>query len=175
MEKNHLLFSGPKVVLPTYSYCLQGAFHRGCEKSGVGGHFSTYLKELSTTNYLITFRGHRFNHLLYAAGALYHHANDISNFLAQWSNPNELLKSVNFDITEKSVLSGVRALGIIDKLITGPLWRQIETASNVLDLNPILLHLKTKLEEFSHNAQPLLAGDPVFSDVTIHKERFRLG
>ncbi|KAK3084521.1 hypothetical protein FSP39_014699 [Pinctada imbricata] len=142
----------------------------GCEKSGVGGHFSTFLQEKGKKNYLLTFRGHRFNHLFYAAGAVYHHASDVSSFLSNWVNPNDLLKSVHFDISEKSFLSGIRALGIIDKLITGPLWRHIESANNILDLNPILLTLKTKLEEFSKNAHPLLSGTPVFSEMIIHKD-----
>jgi hypothetical protein len=49
----------------------------GCDKSGVGGHFSTYLKGKGISNKLITFRGHRFNHLFHAAGVTYYHLKDI--------------------------------------------------------------------------------------------------
>jgi hypothetical protein len=35
----------------------------GCEKSGVGCHFLTYLQDKGMKNHLITFRGRRFNHL----------------------------------------------------------------------------------------------------------------
>jgi hypothetical protein len=46
----------------------------------------------------------------------------LTNFLNQWISPNDLLKSVEFDINEKIYLAEIRALGIIDKIITGPLW-----------------------------------------------------
>jgi E1A/CREB-binding protein len=75
---------------------------------------------MDTKNKLITFRGHRFNHFFYAAGATYHHLGDIKRFLGNWADPNELLKSVAFDITEMVYKSSVRALGIINKMITGP-------------------------------------------------------
>ena len=73
--------------------------HR-CEKSGVGGHFQTYLKEKGIENKLITFCGHWFNHLFYAAGATFFHLNDIKNFLEKWADPNDLLKSVQCDVEE---------------------------------------------------------------------------
>jgi hypothetical protein len=38
-------------------------------------------------------------------------------------------------VNNKVYLAGCRALGIIDKLMTGPLWKQIENAKHILDLN----------------------------------------
>ncbi|CAL4110248.1 unnamed protein product, partial [Meganyctiphanes norvegica] len=105
----------------------------GCEKSGVGFHFLTQLQEKNAKNKLITFRGHRFNHLFYASGATYHHLEDIRNFLDTWPDPNELSKSISFDICEKAYISSLRALGIIDKVITGPFWRIIKKVENILD------------------------------------------
>ncbi|XP_048751175.2 uncharacterized protein LOC125662866 [Ostrea edulis] len=142
----------------------------GCEKSGVGSHFSTYLKDKGAKNKLITFRGHRFNHLFYAAGATYHHLEDIKVYLDSWSDPNDLLKSISFDINEKAYLSSLRALGIIDKVITGPFWRIIERTANNLDLNPVLLNLKLSLQDLSHDATPLLEGHPIFPDENVHKD-----
>ncbi|VDI71580.1 E1A/CREB-binding protein [Mytilus galloprovincialis] len=142
----------------------------GCEKSGVGQHFRTHLKERDIDNKLITFRGHRFNHLFYAAGATYHHLNDIIDFMESWADPNDLLKSISFDVREKAFASGIRALGIIDKLITGPFWRIIETSKNILDLNPTLCHLQKKLQELSFDASPLLAGELVFEGVEVHRD-----
>jgi hypothetical protein len=34
-------------------------------------------------------------------------------------------------------IAGCRALGIVDKLLTGPLWRQIESTKHILDLNQV--------------------------------------
>ena len=35
--------------------------------------------------------------------------------------------------------AGVHALGIIDKLITGPFWGLIEKKGSILDLNPFFV------------------------------------
>ncbi|VDI35042.1 Hypothetical predicted protein [Mytilus galloprovincialis] len=134
----------------------------GCEKSGVGQHFRTHLKERDIDNKLITFRGHRLNHLFYAAGATHHHLNNIIDFMESWADPNDLLKSISFDVREKAFASDIRALGIIDKLITGPFLRIIETSKNILDLNQTLCHLQIKIRELSVDASPLLAGELVF-------------
>lgn len=142
----------------------------GCEKSGVGSHFSTHLKEKGVKNKLITFRGHRFNHLFYAAGATYHHLADIKTFLDSWSDPNELLKSISFDVNEKVYTSSLRALGIIDKIITGPFWRVIEKTENILDLNPVLLNMKLNLQDLSQDASPLLEGHLIFPEESVHKD-----
>uniref|UniRef100_A0A8W8MPP0 Uncharacterized protein n=1 Tax=Magallana gigas TaxID=29159 RepID=A0A8W8MPP0_MAGGI len=142
----------------------------GCEKSGVGSHFSTHLQDKGVKNKLITFRGHRFNHLFYAAGATYHHLADIKTFLDSWSDPNELLKSISFDVNEKVYTSSLRALGIIDKIITGPFWRVIEKTENILDLNPVLLNMKLNLQDLSQDASPLLEGHLVFPEESVHKD-----
>lgn len=144
----------------------------GCEKSGVGGHFLTYLQDKGLQNKLITFRGHRFNHLFYAAGATFYHLRDIQDFIKKWADPNDLLKSVAFDSKEPVYIAGIRALGLIDKIITGPLWRIIETVPCVLSLNTYLHQLKLNLESWSKDASPLLSGETVFgeSESEIHKD-----
>ena len=109
--------SGASRLIRTASKALSS---HGCEKSEVGGHFQTYLKETGIANKLITFRGHRFNHLFYAAGATFYHLNDIKDFLVKLADPNDLLKSIQFDIHESVYISGLRALRIIDKMILGP-------------------------------------------------------
>ncbi|KAK3090313.1 hypothetical protein FSP39_010856, partial [Pinctada imbricata] len=87
-----------------------------------------------------------------------------------WSDPNDLLKSIDFDIGEKVYISSLRALGIIDKVITGPLWRVIESTPNILSINPHFEVLQTKLKEFHQDASPLLQGEVIFQDVHIHKD-----
>ena len=77
-------------------------------------NFETYLKENGIANKHN--RGHRFNHLFYAAGVTFYHLNDIRDFLTKWAGPNDLLKSVQFDVEELVYVSGTRALGIIDKV-----------------------------------------------------------
>jgi hypothetical protein len=53
--------------------------------------------------------------------ALYFQIDHLKCCLNQWISPNDLLKSVEFDINEKIYLAEIRALGIIYKVITGPL------------------------------------------------------
>jgi E1A/CREB-binding protein len=127
-----------------------------CEKSGVGHHFSTYLENKGKRKQLISFRGHRFNHLFTAAGRTYHHRKDITNFLQPLSDPNELLKSVAFNITEPPYIISIKASGIIDKLLTCPFWRIIERKRTILKLNTYLGILKYKLEMYAHDAFSLI-------------------
>ena len=42
------------------------------------------------------------------------------------------------DLNEIENITGCRALGIINKLVTGPYWRKCETVENIIDLNPVI-------------------------------------
>ena len=68
--------------------------------------------EKGILNKLITFLGHWFNHLFYAAGALFFHLNDIKDFLVKWADQNDLLKSVQCVVEKLVYVSGTRAFGI---------------------------------------------------------------
>ena len=57
-------------------------------------------------------------------------------------------------------LVGCRALGLVNKVITGPLWRVLEAPDiSILDMNEYFQTLLNKLEEWSNDARPLLIGD----------------
>ncbi|MES9884866.1 MAG: hypothetical protein ABW185_28810 [Sedimenticola sp.] len=161
--------SGASRLVRTVSKALTS---HGCEKSGVGSHFLTYLQEKGKDNKLISFRGHRFNHLFHVAGVTYYHLSDIKDFLQRWADPNDLLKSIRFDIDETVYVSGIRALGIIDKVVTGPLWRLIEAAPNVLALNNHLHQVKMQLEQWAQDASHVLSGVSLFDEdeVSITKD-----
>lgn len=61
-----------------------------------------------------------------------------------WGTPNRLLQAVLEDVTNPINIAGSKALGLIDKHITGPLWRIIESKIHVLDIT----HHYSKLKEF---------------------------
>ena len=130
----------------------------GSEKAGVASYWQSFLDDVGQKNHLVTFRANRFNILFYDSAALYFHRDHLTNFLNQWISPNDLLKSVEFDINEKIYLAEIRALGIIDKIITGPLWRLFEKKGSILSLNPqflkvtnyFLTFLCTKLMFMNH-------------------------
>ena len=46
---------------------------------------------------------------------------------------NKLLKAVHSDLQIQSYLCGCRALGLINKFVTGPLWRLLEPGIHILD------------------------------------------
>jgi hypothetical protein len=78
---------------------------------------------------------------------------------SSWPNPNNLLAAVRDDLATDVHLTGVQTLGILDKLMTGPLWRILEDPAHViLDVSSHLLQLKLNLERFSVDASPLMEG-----------------
>ncbi|CAC5409987.1 unnamed protein product [Mytilus coruscus] len=86
------------------------------------------------------------------------------------STPDFIRASTKLCVPGADHKSGCRALGIIDKLCTGPLWRQIEEAKHILDLNDVWLNFYNFLDEFSKDSSDLLRGKVIYSDYTIKDE-----
>jgi hypothetical protein len=59
----------------------------------------------------------------------------VKDLLMKWSESNDLLKSIHFDINEDMCVGGILAIGIIHKVVTGPFWRLVETVPDALSLN----------------------------------------
>ena len=127
-----------------------------------------------TKSFFQSFIGNRFNILYYNAAALNFHEEEIKYFLRQWPEPNRLLKSVDELMQNKFNMACVRALGIVDKVLTGPLWRVIENVENILAVTPYLLTLRNKLDELQKNALPVLQGSQLFDEadelIEIHRD-----
>ena len=71
-----------------------------------------------------------------------------------------MLKAVHSDITVPELVAGCRALGLINKIITGPLWRVLESDNvMILEMNTYFHVLITKLDEWAQDASRLLQGD----------------
>ena len=96
--------------------------HPHCsDEAGIASEFISFLKGRGRYLKIVTCRGNRFNILFYDAGALYYHWDDLLSmiyYLNDWPNPNRLLLAVKEDMTNDVQKAGIRALGIIDKLIT---------------------------------------------------------
>ncbi|XP_077869048.1 uncharacterized protein LOC144360010 [Saccoglossus kowalevskii] len=149
------------------------AFHpRGCEESGVASHFLSFLSAKDEKLMLQPYKGNRFNILYYDAAAVYYHSSDISQFVAKWPNPNRLLSAVAEDLSVKVYIAELRALGIIDKVVTGPYWRITEKVEGILGMNKHLLQMKMMLERWSKDAAPVLDGELMFSedDAEVHRD-----
>ena len=57
---------------------------------------------------------------------------------------NRLLLAVQEDLQNMTYVAGVWALGIMDKIITGPFWGLVNQKHSILELNPDLLVMKNK-------------------------------
>ena len=140
----------------------------GSEKSGVYQHFTEFLKINNVPrNPLASFRGNRFNIVFYDAGALYHIAPLAENFLKDvWQTPNQLLKAILADLSIPQYIAGCKALGIISKVVTVPLWRVLECKDvTILDMNERFRALLTSLKNWSSDPFSVIYGDAfVFDD-----------
>ena len=96
-----------------------------------------YVKRLVFLMYLLFFLKETdlFNVLFYNGGILYFFYNHLKLFFESVKDKNKLLKTVHSDLQIKSYLCGCRALGLINKLATGPLWRLLESGIHILDMN----------------------------------------
>lgn len=135
---------------------------RGDEKNGCPLQFTAYLKRKGIAkNPLIHFRGNRFN-VIFANGArVYQLHNHIVDFLQNvWGTPNRLLKAVLEDASNDNYIAGCKALGLIDKLITGPLWRILESGVHILEIPEYYTKLKAFLSECTaQNIQAVMKGE----------------
>ena len=134
----------------------------GSEQSGVYQPFTTFLATNGIKkNPLVSFRRNRFNIVFYDSGALYYISDQVVKFFNEvWQTPNQLLKAVRSDITVPELVAGCRALDLINKIITGPLWRVLESDNvTILEMNTYFDVLITKLDEWAQDASRLLQGD----------------
>ena len=144
---------------------------RGCEKSGCPLQFSSYLKQNGIdANPLINFRGNRYNVLFANGGRIYQLHEHIINFLRKvWGTPNRLLQAVLDDAEHDLYIAGCKALGLIDKHITGPLWRVLESDVHILDVPNYYRDLLTFLK--TEDISGFMTGENVpFSAVRIKKD-----
>ena len=134
----------------------------GSEQSGVYQPFTAFLATNGIKkNPLVSFRGNRFNIVFYDAGALYYISEQVVRFFNEvWQTPNQLLKAVHSDIRVPELVAGCHALGLINKVITGPLWRVLESDNvTILEMNTYFDVLITKLDAWAQDASRLLQGD----------------
>ena len=85
-----------------------------------------------------------------------------SFFQSVWQTPNQLFRAVYSDIQVPEYLAGCRALGPINKVVTGPLWRLLESSDiSITEMNDYYQILVSRVEEWSVDASKLLHGEAV--------------
>ena len=137
--------SGTTRLVRTVCKALQD---RGCEKSGKPVLFQDFIRQegSATKIPLAPFKGNRFNILFHNAAGLYYLLNDLLVFLSRHQKDNKLFTAINQDIQVPSFQAGCRALGLVSKLVSGPLWRELEKDGHVLDMVPKYQHMFEKFQ-----------------------------
>ncbi|VDI62003.1 Hypothetical predicted protein [Mytilus galloprovincialis] len=170
LPSNSFSQSTPDFIRASTKLCVPGADH----KSGYGLLFNSYLESLTPPikQNMSTFYGHRIYILFSMAASVFYHAKHIQELIELYfdDKQNNLVSCVANYVNNNVYLAGCRALGIIDKLCTGPLWRQIEESKHILDLNNVWLNFYNFLDEFSKDSSDLLRGKVIYLDYTIKDE-----
>ena len=117
----------------------------------------------------MTFKGNRFNILFGDAGLVHYYSQYTKGFLENvHGTPNGLLKSILLDLKVEDFLAGAKALGLIEKLITTPLWRVTEsTECHIMDMNSHYLKLKQFLTGTAKDPDNFVHG--MYMDKTIQE------
>ena len=149
------------------------------QKAGVAHYYEAHLTSVEQKkNHLISLRGERINAVFVMGAASFFHKQHILEFIAAHNtekNKSKLLTSIQ-DLDLPVIQVEMRSLGIMGKLLTGPLIRLIEAPQqHILHMNDTWLHVISKLEEFAVNSSPLLEGmefvpgSPVTKDEVYHR------
>ena len=67
---------------------------------------------------------------------------------------------------------GCRALGLVDKVVTGPLWRKLrESSLSVLDMGTVYCEMKESFDSWSKDASDVIAGVALLKSAdSLHKD-----
>ena len=113
--------------------------HKGPEQAGCSLYFRTYCRSKGILKIpLAPFRGNRFNIIFYDAAGVYFLRSHMETYLLHHhpSTLNRLLQAVLSDLQVSQFVTGIRALGIIDKIVTGPFWRHLQSSSvSILEMS----------------------------------------
>lgn len=105
--------------------------------------------------------GNRFNILFYDAAGVYFLRDCMVHFIesVHGRQANHLLQAVLADPQKPVYTAGCRALGLTDKVITGPLWRKMkESLVSVFQMGVVYCDIKTKFDAWSNDAHTLIEG-----------------
>ena len=93
-------------------------------------------------------------------------------FIERVCGDDKLLSAVRNDLQVTTFMAACRALGLIDKLITGSLWRCIEKAGHIVDMNELYQSLSDCFPSWASDATEFMKGNVKVFDgrVDIHKD-----
>ncbi|XP_071501590.1 uncharacterized protein [Diadema antillarum] len=133
---------------------------RGCARSGKPVEFRTFLKSKGIEHVpLAPFKGNRFNILFLNSGGVFFLRSELKEFCEE--QVEDHLKAVGADLRVSQYLAAARALGLIDKLVTAPLWRVINESSHIAEMNQQYADLHTCFIRWADDASQFMRGDDV--------------
>ena len=170
--ENVSVSSGTQRLIRTASKAFH---HRGSQKAGSSALFRSYLQKQNIHRLpLANFIGNRFNILFYDGAGVYYLRDLMIDFIesTHGQQANLLLKSVLRDLKNPILTTGCRGLGLIDKIITGPLWRKLsESSISVLKMSSVYCEIKDKFDLWSEDASSLIDGSAIcIKDISIHQD-----
>ena len=163
--------SGPLRLIRSVCKLVQ---ERGCEKSGRMVSFSTFMKETNQmdTLPLYPFLGNRFNILFLNGAGVFYLYPFLVDFLNNLSLDNKLMSAVYHDLQVLHFRVACQALGLIDKYVTGPLWRMMVKEKEVLNMSKHYQKMYTFFNDCFLDATPFLEGkNSLFPDLVGEDDR----
>ena len=156
--------SGTSRLVRTVCKAIQ---ERGCERTGKPVEYQDFMTAEGRGKVpLAPFKGNRFNILFHNAAGIYFMLEDLKMFMADHKTDNKLFTAVNADLNVLPFQAGIRALGLISKLVTGPLWRALEKEKHNLGMVAKYQELMQCFQLWSQDATPILHGSTGLFDNT---------
>ena len=74
------------------------------------------------------------------------------------------------DLDTKVYIAGFRALGIFNKLISGPVYKKVKEKNHIFSLNPMWNELQVVLDRCSKDASEMFSGTTLLGNVELSKD-----
>ena len=131
--------------------------HHAYEKSGRMVTCEIFMEKRNITRLPIyQFLGNRFNILFLIGASVYFLFDNFINFFDQMELDSRLLVAVYWDLKVLAFRVGYRVLGLIEKLVTGPLWRIMVKEKCVLNMSTHYQNLLTCFEKWADDCTSFL-------------------
>lgn len=131
----------------------------GDEQSGVYMQFKLHMDASNSSSSLrfANFKGNRFNIIFYNSEVLVCQYKTIMEFLESLSNLNYLLQSIKTDLQVSMFLAEAKVLALFGRLVTGPLWRLLESKIHILDMSSKYVQLLKWLHDAAEDPSNFLS------------------
>ena len=146
----------------------------GSKLFDIPSYVGDFLKENNMLGLpLQPLKGNQFNILFSYAGHVYFLREKMTEFLQKTSSMNGLLKSVLKDLETPFFIAGCKALGLVSKFITTPLWRVIESKDiSISMMNERYRSLLGFLDNTCQDLDSFINGELIlFNDISVKKDK----